>query len=409
MNGERHPVGLRSMLGHRESVAGDAPLEEVHRRFSESGRDFLAVLDGPRLLGVCARREIAMQLGARFGFALFAHRPVREHLMASAFRLCETTPLPEALASVSARANENFYDDVLLVDEAGGYVGFIFVHALVRLQTEMLLGNIAALERSRLEVAEKNKAMEDDLLMAREVQLAMLPASGDARDPGLRWSFHSQYRPAGGVSGDFYQLIRISEGAAGILLCDVMGHGVRSALITSMLRAFAEDLRPVAGDPGALLTRLNQCLMTVLRHAGHFLFVTAAYAVVDVDASTLAYGQAGHPTGFIRHASGAVEALPSDGDVAGPALGLIDDFTYVAGRQGLRPGDAVILFTDGVFEARDRAGDEWGQERLREEIARRAGLPVGDLLPAVISASGEFAGVGAFEDDVCMVALEARA
>src|ERR1700678_1482587 len=155
-------VGLRSLVGHRESVAGDTPLEEVHRRFAENRRDFIAVLDGPELLGVCARREIAMQLGARFGFALFARRPVREHLVAGALRISEATPLPEAFASVAARTDEHFYDDLLLVDEAGGFIGFIFVHALVRLQTELLLGNISALERSRQEVAEKNRAMEDD-------------------------------------------------------------------------------------------------------------------------------------------------------------------------------------------------------------------------------------------------------
>jgi hypothetical protein len=65
VNRERHrPLELRSLLGHRESIASDAPLEVVHRRFAENGRDFMAVLEGPRLLGVCARREIAMQLGS---------------------------------------------------------------------------------------------------------------------------------------------------------------------------------------------------------------------------------------------------------------------------------------------------------------------------------------------------------
>jgi len=244
------PVELRSLVGHRESVAGDTPLEDVHRRFAENRRDFLAVLDGGVLLGACARREIAMQLGARFGFALFARRPVREHLMAGALRLSVATPLPEALASVSARADENFYDDVLLVDEAGGFIGFIFVHALVRLQTRLLLGNISALEVSRLEIAEKNRVMEEDLLMAREVQMAMLPNAGAAVEPPARWRFRSHHAPAGGVSGDFFQLIRISDAAAGVLVCDVMGHGVRSALITAMLRAFSEELRPSRAIPG---------------------------------------------------------------------------------------------------------------------------------------------------------------
>jgi serine phosphatase RsbU (regulator of sigma subunit) len=400
-----HPVELRSLVGHRESVPAETPLEDVHRRFAETGRDFLAVLDRGRLLGVCARREIAMQLGARFGFALFARSPVREHLMAAALRLSEASPLPEVLASVSARSDESFYDDVLLVDEQGGFIGFILVHALVRLQTELLLGNISALERSRLVIAEKNKAMEDDLLMAREVQLAMLPSGGNGSVPGGKWSFHSRYAPAGGVSGDFYQLLRISDSAAGVLVCDVMGHGVRSALITAMLRAFAEDLRPQAHDPGALLTRLNQGLMGILRQAGSLLFVTAAYAVVDAAAGKVSYGQAGHPTGFIRRASGAVDLLPAGEDVAGPALGLIDNFEYASGRCEVSPGDAAMLFTDGIFEVRNPEGDEWGQERLRAEVAGHPARGGDELLAAVASAAGAFAAGGVFDDDVCIVLL----
>jgi len=408
VNPEGQPaVELRSLVGHRESVDAGAPLEDVHRRFAETGRDFLAVLDGGRLLGVCARREIAMQLGARFGFALFARSPVREHLMAAALRLSEDSPLPEALASVSARSDESFYDDVLLVDAAGGFIGFILVHALVRLQTELLLGNIAALERSRQEVAEKNKAMEDDLLMAREVQLAMLPSATAERGSQVRWRFHSRYAPAGGVSGDFFQLMPISDSAAGVLVCDVMGHGVRSALVTAMIRAFSEDLRSIAGDPGALLTRLNRGLMGVLRQAGNLLFVTAAYAVVDAEAGTVRYGQAGHPTGFIRRGSGAVDLLPVDDDIAGPALGLIDDHAYSAGCSGLAAGDTAILFTDGIFEVRNAQGEEWGQERLRGAVAEHPAPGAAELLSAVLAAAGSFAAGGNFDDDVCIVALGA--
>jgi phosphoserine phosphatase RsbU/P len=399
---------LRSMVGHSESVSAGDPLEQVHHRFLESRHDFLAVLDGGSLVGVCARREIAMQLGARFGFALFAQSPVRNHVMASYLRLAESTPLTEALASISARANESFYDDILLVDGAGGFIGFIYVHTLVRLQTQLLLGNIEELEDSRREVAEKNQAMEEDLMMAREAQLAMLPATGEFLEPGVRWGFSSHYRPAGGVSGDFFQLIRISDDSAGILICDVMGHGVRSALVTAMLRAFAEELRPIAADPGAVLTRLNQSLLRVLRQAGNLLFVTAAYAVVDMGASSLAYSQAGHPTGLFRHQSGEVELLPCEGDVAGPALGLLPDIQYLSATRRLRGGDSVVLFTDGLFEARNAAGEEWGQDRLREEMGRIGALGLGELLSALVAAAERFAAGGVFEDDVCIVALEAR-
>ncbi len=408
MGAERQPpVELRSLIGHRDSVAAAAPLEDVHRRFAETGRDFLAVLDGERLLGVCSRRDIAMRLGARFGFALYARRPVSEHLVPAALSITESTPIPEALQSVAARADAYFYDDVLLVDERGGFLGLILVHALVRLQTGLLLGNISALEASRQEIAEKNRSMEEDLLMAREVQLAMLPSAADD-DPSRAWRFESFYAPAGGVSGDFFQLIRISDTAAGVLVCDVMGHGVRSAFVTAMLRAFVEDLQPLALDPGALLTRLNQGLMGVLRQSGNLLFVTAAYVVIDTAASTLRYGQAGHPTGFLLRASGGVGLLPVDDDIAGPALGLIPDVPYTYGSAPFGGGDTAILFTDGVSEARNAAGDEWGQDRLRDDIARRGPAAGPGLLPAIVESARAFAGTREFDDDICLVSLTSR-
>jgi sigma-B regulation protein RsbU (phosphoserine phosphatase) len=398
-------VALRSLVGHTESVPASAPLEEVHRHFAASTRDFLAVLDGPLLLGVCARREIAMLLGARFGFALFARQPVRERVMPDALRLAEGEPLPAVLERVSARNEEHFYDDVLLVNADGGFLGFIFVHALVRLQTRLVLANMEALERSRRVIAEKNQAMEEDLQMAREIQIAMLPAA--AAEPGVAWGLQSRYLPAAGVSGDFFQLIRISDAAAGLLVCDVMGHGVRSALVTAMLRAFAEELRSEAQDPGRLLTRLNHGLMGVLRQSGNLIFVTAAYVVVDVAAGQLRYGQAGHPTGFLRRASGAVELLPAGGDVAGPALGLIEDAEYVTAVTVVGRGDAAMLFTDGLPEARAADGDEWGEEAMRREVERDPAAAHGEVLARVVAAAQAFAAGRPFDDDVCIVALEA--
>jgi sigma-B regulation protein RsbU (phosphoserine phosphatase) len=145
--------------------------------------------------------------------------------------------------------------------------------------------------------------------------------------------------------------------------------------------------------------------MGVLRQAGTLLFVTAAYVVIDTEEWTLLYGQAGHPTGFILRAAGELELLPAGDDVAGPALGLIDDCTYLSGRAEMSAGDRALLFTDGVFEVRNAAGEEWGTERLGAEICRRAGGR--DLLPGVASAAAIFAAGGAFDDDVCLISLEA--
>jgi hypothetical protein len=255
-------------------------------------------------------------LGSRFGFALNAQRAVRGHLMAAPLQITTGTPLTEVFKATAGRGDHEFFDDVLLVDPEGSYVGLIAMRTLVRLQTDFLLGNIERLDASRREIAEKNREMESDITMAREVQLAMLPpplVTLTAADRTLRVAH--RYQPAGGVSGDFFDILKLSDTAVGLVVCDVMGHGVRSALITAMVRAMLEELRSVGADPGTLLTRLNRDLTRILRQTGSMIFVTAGYAVLSLDEGRLRYAQAGHPTPLHWHAgSGAVRWFTQGND-----------------------------------------------------------------------------------------------
>jgi len=375
---------LRALIGHREFVRGDETLEAVHQRFAAGRHDFLAVLDGRQLLGLCARRDIGTLLGARYGFALYARAAVRDHLTAGALQIRADDPLTEVLQAVSARQDEHFYDDVLLVDAAGDYLGLVHVRALVRLRTGLLVGNIAELEARQTEIAAKNRQMEDDLRMAREVQVAMLPREFPVcRTPhGATLGFAHLYEPAGGVGGDFFDVLPISATSAGIIICDVMGHGVRSALITAMVRTMIEELRPHAADPADLLTRLNANLTKLLQRTGDMIFVTAAYAVIDTASRQLRYAQAGHPTPlhWSTRSGGLVAPLPRAETIGGPALGLLEDSTYEAMGLTLAEGDRVLFFTDGIFEADNAQGEEFGVERLAEVFGTKSAVPLGEAL-----------------------------
>ncbi|MBC7366801.1 MAG: SpoIIE family protein phosphatase [Undibacterium sp.] len=270
-------VDLRLLTSHAEAVPVTTSVEAAHTAFARETIDFIAVLADDQLIGMCARRDLAQQLSSRYGFA----PTVRQFLMPAPLRVKLRTPLTEIFQAVAARSSREFYDDVLLTEVDGRYVGMIPMRTLVRLQTEFLLGNNALLETSRQEIAAKNRAMEEDLLMAREVQLAMLPQAQAPFTAGaLTLRLAHRYHPASGVSGDFLDVLRFSDQAAGVLVCDVMGHGVRSALITAMVRALLEQLRPVGADPGALLTGLNRDLTRILRQTDSLIFVTAAYAVI---------------------------------------------------------------------------------------------------------------------------------
>lgn len=401
----------RALVGHREFVHAADTLEVVHQRFAASREDFLAVLAGHELRGLCARREIGTLLGARYGFALYARARVAEHLTAHTIRVSEEEPLPAVLAAVAARRDEHFYDDVLLTDRNGEFLGLIYVRDLVRVQHTLLRGNIAELEARQAEIRAKNRQMEDDLRMAREVQMALLPREFPAcqAEGGRALGFAHHYEPAGGVSGDFFDVFPAGDQAAGIIVCDVMGHGVRSALVTAMLRSMIEELRPQAAEPAVFLTRLNASLTRLLRRAGDMIFVTASYVVVDAAARRLTWAHAGHPVPLLWSVRrGSVEPLPDIGRIGGPALGLIEDCVYEAMERQIEEGDRVLLFTDGVFEAVDAGGEEFGVSRLAQSFAECAGAPLAGLPARLRQAASAFAGGASFADDVCLVVCELR-
>jgi phosphoserine phosphatase RsbU/P len=166
--------------------------------------------------------------------------------------------------------------------------------------------------------------MEEELQMARELQIALLPqkfptvpADVPAQDSALR--FLSLYFPTGDVSGDFFNVFAIGEKAAGIFICDVMGHGVRSALITSMIRGLVEEHGQAAADPGELLTRVNRALAVILKQADTTMFATCFYVVADVERAQLRFANAGHPSALhIQHGNGAAQKLQGTGGPVRP-------------------------------------------------------------------------------------------
>jgi CBS domain-containing protein len=221
---------LRDLVAHSLFLAAPSTVEDAQGRFRSADVDFMAVLGGDRLAGVCARRDLAQILGSRYGYALYAHRAVTDFLMSAPLELTTGMPLTDVFKATADRAHREFYDDVVLLDGEGRYVGMIPMRTIVRLQTEILMGSISALEASRLEIAGKNAQMELDLAMAREVQMAMLPRIGPGTaETGGPLGFAHRYRPAGSMSGDFFDVLELPGRSAGVLVCDVMGHGVRSA------------------------------------------------------------------------------------------------------------------------------------------------------------------------------------
>ena len=274
------------LIGHRQIVSAGDSVEHVFETFRHSDLEFLAIVDGERLLGMCSRHAIDSLLGGRYGFSLWARKAIAEHVAANETRIVVSSAITDVLRKVFARNPENFYDDVLLVDEDGRLLGLISTETLFKVQNALLLANISQLEKKEREIREKNEQMESELRMAMELQQAMMPKTEplSLRKAGSSFPhFDHRYVAAGLVGGDFFHIVRLSDSAASVFICDVMGHGVSSALITAMLRALIEGCGADAADPSVLMTHLNSEFTKILRQTDTVLFATAFYCVLDAD------------------------------------------------------------------------------------------------------------------------------
>jgi sigma-B regulation protein RsbU (phosphoserine phosphatase) len=270
----------------------------------------------------------------------------------------------------------------------------------------------AELARSQAELRKKNDILEDDLKMAREIQQAILPQqypvfpAGATSETSLLHFCH-RYHPTGQVGGDFFNVLTLSEDKAGLFICDVMGHGVRSALVTAMVRALVEELRPVAMDPGQLLTRINSDLRAILQQTGTPLFTTAFYLVIDLTTRQIHYANAGHPKPFLIHRpSGEVEVLKYPDGKGRPALGLFAQSNYPTASHPLAPEDVMMLFTDGLYEVEGADNQQFSQDLLLHAVRKHSTLHCSELFDAILGEIKQFSVNHEFADDVCLVGAE---
>ncbi|MDP3070053.1 MAG: SpoIIE family protein phosphatase [Opitutaceae bacterium] len=270
--------------------------------------------------------------------------------------------------------------------------------------------DITARKLAEEELQRRNDEMETDLLMARQVQEAFLnrayphfPSHATAAESALR--FAHRYVPATTLGGDFYDLLQLSDTRCGVLMCDVMGHGVRAGLLTTLIRGVVEEMGSRAGDPGHVLGEINRSLAPIVEQTGQPVFATVFYGVIDLSARTLAYANAGHPPPLVRPA-GATATLQLAAADPEPAAGLIADFTYHTITCAFGPGDLLFTSTDGLLEAAAPSGEQYGEARLRAFFTTHAKLGADQLLAPLLAEIAAFTGRAHFEDDLCALVVE---
>jgi serine phosphatase RsbU (regulator of sigma subunit) len=405
-------IDLRALVSHRTATQSGASMEAVFEIFKSGIANFVAVLDGDRLLGMCSRQETAALLGGRYGFSLWARKPIGQHLCKQETRIDVAMPIGDVLRAVFARLDENFYDDVLLVDERGGFVGFIATETLFKVQNALLLTNIRELEERDRVIRRKNEQMETDLRMATELQQALMPNvypsfPGGSGQESTRLRFYHRYLPASMMGGDFFHIARLSDDTGGVCICDVMGHGVRAALITAMLRALIETHAAEVADPGRFLTELNNEFTRIMKQTGTLVFATVLYCVINIRDRDAHFARAGHPAPLhVRRMTGEVAPVAFSQGSSGPAMGLIPNAQFKTVETKLAPGDFLLFFTDGVIEVEDKNGRDFGIEGLQQSVRSNLHHPGESLLEAIIGDVYDFAESKILTDDACLVVAE---
>jgi sigma-B regulation protein RsbU (phosphoserine phosphatase) len=324
----------------------------------------------------------------------------------------------EAVEQYQPAGGERFYVQVVKTpvhDAHGKVIGlqaiFWDISERRRAEEQIRLAN-EELARSREALRKKNEQMEDDLKMAREIQQTMLPQQypafpRDAIPTASHFHFCHRYLPTGTVGGDYFNVMALSDTEAGIFICDVMGHGVRSALVAAMVRALAEELKPLAGDPGKLLTQLNRDLCAILKHTGSPMLTTAFYAVADAGSGRVRFANAGHPKQLLAHrATGKLETLGPGPGKSKPALGLFENAIYVTDDAPLAEGDFLMMFTDGLYEVEGENDQLYTEEMLANAVRKRMKLPASKLFDELLAEIRGFSLAKEFMDDVCLVGME---
>lgn len=266
-----------------------------------------------------------------------------------------------------------------------------------------------ALKRVAAELELKNQAFEKEIRLAREVQLALLPdvVPSVIYESGRytrRLDFSYKYQPSGGVAGDWYEVFPITKSTVGVFICDVMGHGVRSALVASMIRGLLEDAVRENPMPSAFLSLVNANLTKILARSEATMFATAFYMLIDLESKTATYSSAGHPSPFVceplKNKVGALD-VPR-----GIALGLLEDVTYNESVVELTDGMGFLLFTDGLIEATNQEGEELGVNRVQNYLEAKMNNSAVEGVSSVLERASEFIGGESFDDDICLLSVK---
>jgi sigma-B regulation protein RsbU (phosphoserine phosphatase) len=268
-----------------------------------------------------------------------------------------------------------------------------------------LMANQAAMaiETARLQEEEiQRRLLEEDLSLARQIQISLLPKS-PPQIPG--WEFEAFYHPAHKVGGDFFDVFELPAQAGeiedtlpalGMVVADATDKGMAAALYMALGRTIIRSLALTAPSPAALLMQANEVIQ---RDSQSGLFLSAFYAILDRRTGRLRFANAGHNLPLLcRAASGKIVPLKGKGVV----LGALEAIFIEDRKSDIAPGDSIVFYTDGVTEAMDASHRMFGERRLRAALRRVVGGSAAEVVHTVVEAVLEFVGDTPQSDDITL-------
>lgn len=265
----------------------------------------------------------------------------------------------------------------------------------LQLKNKELTRAYEELKAAQAQIIEKER-LERELQVASEIQSSILPQTL----PELTgYDFGAMMVPARAVGGDFYDIISLSPNKVGIVIGDVADKGVPSAIFMAQTHALLYAMASRNASPSRVLRRVNQLLLKIGESS---LFVTALYGVLDKRTNIFSYSRAGHELPIIVTSDGQVELAPYD---QGQLLGILEKPLLDEQTVNIPPGGMILLYTDGVTDARHPSGDSFGMERLTRELEHLGNGSAQEQCDKLWETLWDFQDKTAQEDDVTMVTV----
>ena len=438
---ERRMFGFLHGLG--EKLQDDKSPSNMHRYVVDgvvevinADAGILYLLDGEtnQLVPVCQTLELAPVIPIPPEIAAIREREDAESQYRSFLRLSALKP-GEHLVGRSLESDTYLYVENLIKDEEYAEQGDGYQDGVSFLATALVYGHkrvgVLAMTRGgaqgfssndrevfgsiaeqssfalgsaiiHAEAAEKRR-MERELTQASEIQRVLLPFSAPALND---YELAAEYHAARIVSGDYYDYIPVDEDRYGIAIGDVCGKGIAASLIMAMCRSNLRSRAHENLSPASVLHSVNQSIFPDIKED---MFVSLLYLILEKGSNEVTVARAGHePPILYRRASKSIELIEPPGMAAGIDGGPVFKRSVKDHRFTMNPGDILLLYTDGLNEAIDRDGDEFGMDRLNRAVEKYSSESSETLIRSIVEEVKQFSMGISQTDDITLIAIEKR-